>query len=246
MSPVAVVTGAGRGIGRAAAIALRDKGYSVVALDVDESAEEVAALVNGRAARCDVSDPAAVTDFASSLESVHLLVNNAGVVEFGPLDSVTPERFHRVVGVNLLGTLLMTQACAKFLEQSGGSVVNVSSVLARHPLAGAGIYPATKAALIALTRQAALEYAARGVRVNAVAPGLVRTPGMRGAYGDTEEEERRRGAFLPLGRLGEPEDVAGVIAFLASDDARYLTGQVISPDGGLDVATLRLLHRAFS
>lgn len=244
--PHAVVTGGGRGIGRECAVRLADDGYHVTVLDADaESAKSAAAAIDGAAVRVDVTDEAAVAAVAANLAELDVLVNNAGVWEFTTLADTTAAQFHRVMSVNVLGTLLSTRAFAPVMAASGGgSIVNLTSVVGTAVRPGFGIYPASKAAIVAVTRQTALEYAAAGIRANAVGPGLVRTEGTRGTFGVDAGEEAALGALLPLGRLGEPADVADVVSFLASAASRYVTGQVIYVDGGLAQATFPLLGQA--
>ncbi|MFF7261153.1 SDR family NAD(P)-dependent oxidoreductase [Streptomyces sp. NPDC008159] len=245
--PVALVTGAGRGIGRATSLLLAERGYFVVAVDQDESAESTARAVDGAHFRCDVRDSGALRSVADELERLDLLVNNAGVWTFSSLADIDIEHFRRVLDVNVLGNLLCTQTFAPIIARSGGgAIVNVTSFLAGTPRANSGIYPAAKAAVIALTQQAAAEYADAGIRVNAVGPGLIRTEGAANLFGPDPAEHTRRGSYLPLGRLGEGDDIAGVIAFLGSPEARYVTGQTIYADGGIGVGTMRFLHQAWT
>ncbi|MER6715281.1 MULTISPECIES: SDR family oxidoreductase [unclassified Streptomyces] len=247
MKPISVVTGAAHGIGRQTALHLARAGYFVVAADRDEAVDEVAELAGGRSVRCDVTDPQAVQQLAHGLDRLDVLVNNAGVWEFIPLAETTIDRYRHVMDVNVLGNLLCTQALAPVMARSGGgSIINVTSFLAETTRAESGIYPAAKAAINALTRQAAAEYAEAGIRVNAVGPGMIQTEGAGTMYGTTPEERARRGSFLPLGRVGEPEDIAGVIAFLASDEARYITGQVLYADGGIGLGTMKFLRQAWA
>lgn len=239
---VAVVTGAGRGIGRAVAQRLAADGFTVVAADVDgTAAEKTAGSVGGEGYACDVSDPAAVAALARQVDRADVLVNNAGIWRLAPLADVTPEHFAQVMNVNVLGTLLCTQAFAPAMARhGGGTIINLSSVVATHAQPRFGMYPASKAAIIALTKQAAMEYAADHIRVNAIAPGFVLTEGT----GDMFAPADRRAALerlVPLGRLAAPEDVAAAAAFLVSADAHYLTGQVLGVDGGLGDSMLRLL-----
>ncbi|KAA2253574.1 SDR family oxidoreductase [Solihabitans fulvus] len=242
---VAVITGAASGLGRAAAVRLTKDGYSVVIADIDDEAGRVADEIGGRAVKCDVSDVESVRALAGQLDRVDVLVNNAGVWHFAALDDTTPADFHRVMNVNVLGNLLCTQALVPLIAESGGgSVVNISSILAKVPRVRSGIYPAAKAAIVALTRQAALEYAPLGIRVNAVGPGMIHTEGADSLYGPSAEERERRGSYLPLGRLGVPDDITGAISFLVSPDARYMTGQILYVDGGLGDGTIRYLHQA--
>lgn len=244
--PTAVVTGAGRGLGRAIARRLADDGFTIVAADVDEaSAKETADLVGGRAVRCDVGDPDDVSTLASSLDDVAVLVNNAGIWRFTAIASTPADEVMDVLRVNVLGTLLCTQAMAPVLAASGGgSIVNLTSITAKAVTPGVGIYPASKAAVIALTKQTALEYGSQGIRCNAVGPGLIPTEGTAGAYGDDDAGRAARGRVLPLGRLGQPADIADAVAFFASDDSRYVTGQVLFVDGGLTEAAVLFMGMA--
>lgn len=242
---VAVVTGAGSGIGRACAERLAKDGYRVVCVDVDaDRAQQAADAVGGQAAICDVADEDSIVALARSLDRVDVLVNNAGVWDLGAREEPSAAQLRRIIDVNVLGTLLCTRRIAPLIPDGGGSVINMASVLGSAARPGGGIYPATKAAVIALTRQAAMELAARGIRVNAVGPGLIRTEGTSGLFGPTPEAEERFGALLPLGRLGEGADVADVVSFLASPEARYITGQVVYVDGGLLQSVMPLLFRA--
>jgi 3-oxoacyl-[acyl-carrier protein] reductase len=232
---IAVVTGAGRGIGRATARRFAIGGYRVVAVDIDESARATAAETGGEARACDVADRGAVQlladDVARNVGDVEVLVNNAGIWRFTSLGDTLEEGAASVLGVNLLGTLWCCQAFAPAMaERRQGSIVNLSSgaVTARSP--GYGVYPSSKAGVEALTGQLALELGPSGIRVNAVAPGLVNTEGNAERYAG--EEGKRRARHIPLRRLGEPEEVADVIVWLCSAGARYVTGQVIRVDGG--------------
>ncbi|MER6016405.1 SDR family NAD(P)-dependent oxidoreductase [Streptomyces bluensis] len=246
-TPTALVTGAGRGIGRATAVLLAKRGYQVVCLDVDDSAQATAERTGGTAAVCDVRDAAAVRAVADGLDRLDLLVNNAGVWTFSTLSEIDAEHYRRVLDTNVLGNLFCTQAFAPVIAASGGgAIVNVTSFLARTARANSGIYPAAKAAIVALTEQAAAEYADSKIRVNAVGPGLIHTDGAAALYGPDPAERARRGGYLPLGRLGEADDIAGVIAFLGSDEARYITGQTLYADGGISVGTMQFLHRAWT
>jgi NAD(P)-dependent dehydrogenase (short-subunit alcohol dehydrogenase family) len=244
---VAVVTGAGRGIGRATATRLAKDGYVVVCVDIDDTAERVAEEIDGRAVRCDVRDTDGITELAGQLDRLDLLVNNAGLWQFTPFPAISVEQYRHLMDVNVLGMLQCTQILAPIIAAGGGgSIVNVTSVLAEQVWALAGIYPMTKAAIVALTKMSANEYAKQGVRVNGVAPGLIVTDGASELYGATADERTRRGGFVPMGRLGEAADVADVIAFLGSAGARYVTGQTISVDGGLSVGSMQFLHQAWT
>lgn len=229
----AVITGAGRGLGKAMAVRLAADGHRVVAVDLDgEAAERTAAEVGGEARRCDVSDWASVDALAASLAACDVLVNNAGIWHFHSLLEATPEKVAAVLGVNVVGVLLCSRALApKMIAAGGGSIVNVASAAAWTNSPGTGIYPATKAAVISLTKQMAIEWGEHGIRANAVGPGLIVTEGTADRHAGDRSRERSRN--IPLRRVGEPRDIADVVSFLASDAARYVTGQTIFVDGGI-------------
>ncbi|KLO26618.1 hypothetical protein ABW16_19120 [Mycolicibacter heraklionensis] len=231
-APKAVVTGAGNGIGRAISRHLAAAGADVVLVDVDgDAAQRAADGIGGRAVACDVSDERSVAELAVAIESVDVLVNNAGIWRSATLDDSTAADVDDVLGTNVRGTWLVTRALAPKFSPRGGAIVNLTSVLADVGGAGRGIYPASKAAIVALTKQMASEYAPRRIRVNAVGPGLVLTEGTAGEFGDPGLRDAV-GAAMPLGRIGEPSDVAAAVAFLASAAAGYITGQVLYVDGG--------------
>jgi len=224
----AVVTGAARGIGAAVAARLRADGLAVVGLDRSDAGPGDVEI--------DITDHGALDHVASRLDDVAALVCVAGVWHHGSVLELPIEEIRRVVEVNLLGTLACVRAFAPALRRNGaGSIVVVSSVTARVPTPGAGIYPSTKAALEALTRQLAAELGPQGVRVNAVAPGLIHTEGTDAQYGPggTRAGMGRR---VPLRRIGAPEEIADVVSFLVSPAARYVTGTVVDVDGGFATA----------
>ena len=240
----AVVTGAARGIGREIAGRLAQAGASVALVDVVEdsvvqAAREVAA--GGRTARgyaCDVSsfdNVAAVGErIVGDFQRVDVLVNNAGITRDKLFLRMSADDWNQVIAVNLTGAFNFTKALAPvMLKQRGGSIINIASVVGQIGNAGQANYAASKAGLIGLTKSLAKEFAARGVRVNAVAPGFIRTA-MTDAL--SEEVQNQMKQAIPLGRMGEPADVADIVMFLASNLAGYVTGQVINCDGGLVTA----------
>jgi 3-oxoacyl-[acyl-carrier protein] reductase len=230
---IAVVTGAGRGLGKATAQRLARDGHHVVVLDVNgDEATATASAVGGEAHECDVTDPASLRAVADVLGGCDILVNNAGIWRFHSLLEMSPEDAHAVLAVNVLGIVNASQAFVpKMIERGGGAIVNLSSGAAWTNSPGIGIYPASKAAVISLTKQMALEWGAHGIRANAVGPGLIVTEGTERNY--QGERRAERGRAVPMQRVGEPRDIADVISFLCSDDARYVSGQIIYVDGGV-------------
>ena len=230
----AVVTGAARGIGSAIAVRLEAAGYEVVRLDASGGEGIV---------HCDIRDQAALREVADQVGPVDVLVNNAGIWRFSKLEDVSLEDFRDVMEVNVLGAFLCAQIFGKgMLERGSGSIVNLVSIAAANANVGVGAYSASKAGLLALTRTIATEWGPRGVRCNAVGPGLVPTPGTRDVYDDPAVVQARSRA-VPLRRLGTPDDIANVVAFLAGDQAAYVNGQVMYVDGGLSHALMTLLPR---
>ncbi|WP_028984528.1 SDR family NAD(P)-dependent oxidoreductase [Sporichthya polymorpha] len=243
---LALVTGAARGIGRATAARLVQSGFEVIVADLDgAAAETTASEIGAKVAQVDVADEASVAAVAAGISDLAVLVNNAGMYLPGKLADVTPEHFHKVFDVNVLGPLLMTRHFADALAaDGGGSVVNVASMSAFMPVPGTGVYSMAKAAVASYTEAAALEYAPRGIRVNAVAPGRISTEMTADRQGDPAREARTN-ALIPLGRSGLAEDVAEAICALATG-AAYVTGQVLRVDGGLTINTVPLLQAAQS
>jgi NAD(P)-dependent dehydrogenase (short-subunit alcohol dehydrogenase family) len=226
----AVITGAARGIGAAIARRLASDGYEVVGVDLSAS--------DGIHA-CDISDWAAVASVAKRVGSVDVLVNNAAIRIFGRLEEVDPVDFKRVLDVNLIGAFHCMKAFGRsMVDRGGGAIVNIASGAGGNPNPGGGAYASSKAGMIALTKQAAIEWGPRGVRVNAVSPGFTPTEGSD-AY-STAELWRERSSNVPLRRLGTPEDVAEVVAFLVSDRAAYINAVDVAVDGGLLAAVWAL------
>jgi NAD(P)-dependent dehydrogenase (short-subunit alcohol dehydrogenase family) len=240
----AVVTGAARGLGRAMAERLVADGFSVVAVDADADAlAAMADTVGARPVVLDVTDENAVDALVAATDGCDALVNNAAIWRFTPLAGTPMDEAQRVLQVNVVAPLLLMQRFLPLLSNGGGSIVNISSITAHSPPTGTGLYPASKAALEAMTRIAAVEFGPLGVRCNAVGPGIVPTAGTVDHYGD-EETRTRRGRTLPAGRYGRPDDVADVVAFFCSDESRYVTGQVIYVDGGYTAAGADFFRRA--
>ncbi len=239
---VALVTGGSRGIGRAVSVRLAAAG-AFVAVNYarnEEAARETLRLIGeaggeGEALRFDVADPGAasgaIADLIRRKGRIDILVNNAGESRDGLLVRMKEQDWDRVIDTNLKGAFHCCRAVAyAMMKQRGGRIINVSSVVALAGNAGQSNYSASKAGLIGLTKSLARELAPRGICVNAVAPGLIDTD-MTSAL--TEEQREKVLGEIPLSRLGTPDDVAGVVLFLASDEAGYITGQVIGVNGGL-------------
>ena len=241
---VAVVTGASKGIGAEIARHLAAEGAAVVVnySSSKEGADKVVAEITRQggkavAVKANLARPAEVEQlFAETkqkFDRLDILVNNAGIYEFAPLENITPEHFHKQFDLNVLGLVLATQHAARHFGPAGGSVVNISSVVATLAPPTTAVYSGTKAAVNAITRSLAQELGPRKIRVNAVNPGMVETEGTHSA-GITESEFRKSvEAQTPLGRIGQPQDIAPAVAFLASDDAAWITGETLYISGGL-------------
>jgi 3-oxoacyl-[acyl-carrier protein] reductase len=240
----AVVTGAARGIGREIAERLATAGAAIAVVDVALDAVVQAATelsrhgATSRGYHCDVSSLDAATELGERVLAdfgrVDILVNNAGITRDRLFIRMSGEDWGAVIAVNLTGAFNMTKAFAPaMLRQRAGSIVNIASVVGQMGNPGQANYAASKAGLIGLTKSLAKEFAPRGVRVNAVAPGFIRTA-MTDALPEDVQGQMKQ--IIPLGRFGEPADVAAVVKFLASDAAAYVTGQVINCDGGMITA----------
>jgi 3-oxoacyl-[acyl-carrier protein] reductase len=240
---VAIVTGASKGIGAAIAKSLAAAGASVVVnySSSKEGADRVVADITGKggkavAVQANVATPADITRlFAETKKAfgqLDILVNNAGVYEMLPLESITPEHFHKQFDLNVLGLLLTTQEAVKHFSAEGGSVINISSVVSTFGIPGGAVYSATKGAVDALTRSLAKELGPKGIRVNAINPGMVETEGTHSAGIEGSDFQAATKAATPLGRLGQPQDIAGAAVFLASSDSSWITSETFLISGG--------------
>jgi 3-oxoacyl-[acyl-carrier protein] reductase len=240
---VAVVTGAAKGIGASIAEHLAAEGASVV---VNYAASKTAADAVVRrihdkagtavAIQADLTKPDNIKRLFAQSKAAYgrldVLVNNAGIYEFAPLESVTPEHFHKQFNLNVLGLLLATQEAVKLMGPTGGSVINVSSIVGPMPAENASVYSATKAAVDAVTIALSKELGPKKIRVNSLNPGMVETEGLH-ATGIAESDFRKTvESQTPLGRIGQPDDIARVAVFYASDDAGWVTGQTLVLAGG--------------
>jgi 3-oxoacyl-[acyl-carrier protein] reductase len=241
---VAVVTGASKGIGAEIARYFAAEGASVVVnyASSKAGADKVVADITAKGGKAvavhgDVSKPADITrlfeESKKAFGKVDVLVNNAGVYDFKPLGEITPEHFHSMYNLNVLGLILATQEATKYLKE-GGSVINVGSVAGTSSFPGTSVYSSTKAAVDSITKIHARELGARKIRVNALNPGMVETEGTT-SKGITDADNAFRKqveAQTPLGRIGQPDDIASVAVFLASNDSKWMTGELLYVSGG--------------
>ncbi len=234
----AVVTGGGSGIGRATARRMAQEGAAVAVVDVDgDAADRVATEVGGTAHVTDVSDPDgmrhAFDAAAAAMGGISVLFNNAGIGGMSPLHEWDPAEWNRLVSVNLTGVYLGFRSAVPHLRAAGGgSVVSTASISGTRPAAGEAPYSAAKAGVAALTASAALEYAP-DIRVNAVSPGMIETALTAPLLQLVPNAQERYERTTPLGRVGQPDDIADVVVFLCSDLARFITGQNLVVDGGM-------------
>lgn len=240
---VAVVTGAAKGIGAAIAKALAAEGAAVVVnySSSREGADRVVGEItnNGGRAIAVQANVAKKADierlFAETKKAfgvIDILVNNAGIYEFLPLGQITEEHFHKHFDINVLGLLLATQEALKYFNPAGGSIINISSVASTASLPGGSVYSASKAAVDAVTRVLAKELGGRKIRINAINPGMVETEGLHAsgiAQSDFRKETEKQ---IPLGRIGQPSDIAPAVVFLASPDTSWITGETLYITGG--------------
>jgi 3-oxoacyl-[acyl-carrier protein] reductase len=241
---VAVVTGASKGIGAAIAVALAAEGASVVAnyASSKEGADRVVREITGKsgkaiAVQADVAKPADVTRlFAETKKAygkLNILVNNAGIYQFAPLEGITEKLFHDHFNLNVLGLLLATREAVKLIGPEGGSIINIGSGVSTINPPNSSVYTATKAAVDSITGVLAKELGPRKIRVNSINPGMIETEGTQSG-GFTESDFRKWvESQSPLGRIGQSDDIAPTAVYLASSDSKYLTGEIIRVTGGI-------------
>src|SRR5712692_9849019 len=241
---VAVVTGASKGIGAGIAKALADEGAALVVnySSSKQGANRVVAEISGRGGKAiavqgDVSKQADIERLFSEAEKafgrLDILINNAGVYELVPLEQVTEDHFHRHFNLNVLGLLLTTKEAVKHMGPEGGSVINIGSVASSLRAANSAVYAATKAGVDAITGVLAKELGSRKIRVNSINPGMIETEGVHAAGFLGSDFQKMVEAQAPLGRMGQPDDIAPTAVYLASSDSKYMTGETLLVSGGL-------------
>jgi 3-oxoacyl-[acyl-carrier protein] reductase len=241
---VALVTGASKGIGAGIALRLADEG-ALVAVNYSSSKEGadrvVAEIVKkgGKAVAVhgNLSEPLSIKGVVEATKhafgTIDILVNNAGIYEFAPLDSITPEHFHKQFNLNVLGLLLTSQEAVRVFNDNGGSIINISSGVSTITPPNSAVYAATKGAVDTITMVLSKELAANKIRVNSVNPGMIATEGVITAGFHEGDMRTWIESVTPMGRIGTVEEIASVVAFLASDDAAYVTGETLHVTGGL-------------
>ncbi len=234
----AIVTGASKGIGAAIAKQLGAEGAAVVVNYAETTVREITKNGgNAIAVQGDMSKKADIERlFAETkrvFDTIDILINNAGIYEFAPIENVTEEHFHKQFNLNVLGLILATQAAVKLFGPKGGSIVNISSIVSTMGVPNATVYSATKGAVDALTRSLAKELGPRKIRVNAINPGMVETEGVHAAGIAGSETQKGVEAQTPLGRIGQPQDIAAAALFLVSPDSAWITGETFVISGGL-------------
>jgi len=241
---VAIVTGASKGIGASIAKYFGAEGAKVVVnyASSKEDAEKVVKYIteNGGTAisvQGDVSKESEVIrlfeETKNAFGTLDILVNNAGIYKYAPIEEALEESFHQQFNINVLGSLFSIQAALKLFGEKGGNIINISSGASNTPLPTGAVYSATKAALDAITISLSKEFSGRNIRINSILPGVVETEGSHSAGFIGSDFEAKLVATTPLGRTGQPDDIAKVAVFLASDDAAWITGEKISVSGGI-------------
>jgi len=241
---VAIVTGASKGIGASIAKQLANEGAAVVVnyASSKEGADRVVAEISANggkaiAVQANVADKAEIERLFAETKKVFgtldILVNNAGIYEFAPLENVTAEHFHKMFDLNVLGLILASQEAVKHFGHAGGNIINISSVAATSAPPTASVYSATKAAVDAVTKSLAKELGSRNIRVNSINPGMVETEGVHAAGIASSDFRKEVESQTPLGRIGQPQDIAPAAVFLASADSTWMTGETLYISGGL-------------
>ena len=241
---VAVVTGASKGIGAGIAKALAAEGASVVVnyASSKEGADKVVAEIKSKGGKAvavqgDFSKQEDIGKVFGEVKKtfgrLDTLVNNAGVYNFAPLEQVTAEEYHRIFNLNVLGLLLASKESLKYFSPEGGSIINIGSVVSSLTPPNSSVYTATKGAVDAITQVLAKELGPKNIRVNSINPGMVETEGVHAAGFIGSDFEKNAVAQTPLGRIGQPNDIATIATFLASDDSKWLTGELVKAGGGL-------------
>lgn len=241
---VAVVTGASKGIGASIARHFAAEGAKVVVnyASSKEDADKVVKSITDKggiaiSVQGDVSKEADVTrlfeETKNAFGALDILVNNAGIYQYQPIEQISEEVFHQQFNINVLGSILAIQASLKLFGDKGGNIINISSEAGKTPLPTGSVYSATKAALDAITIALSKEFSGKNIRINSILPGIVETEGTHSAGVIGSDTETKLVASTPLGRTGQPEDIAKVAVFLASDDAAWITGEKISVSGGI-------------
>ncbi len=240
---VAVVTGASKGIGASIAEHLAAEGANVVVnySSSKQGADRVVSAIVGKGGKAiavqgNVAKQADIqrlfAEAKKAFGQIDILVNNAGIYEFAPLEQITAEHFHKQFDLNVLGLLLTTQEAVKHFGAAGGSIINLSSIVAASPVAGSAVYSGTKAAVNAVTRTLAQELGPRKIRVNSINPGMVETEGLHAAGVAESDFRKDLEAKTPLGRIGQPQDIGPAAVFLASADSSWITGESFYIAGG--------------
>ena len=241
---IAVVTGASKGIGAGIAKALAAAGATVVVnystskegadrvvAEIEKSGRKAVAIGGSVAKSAEID--ALFAETKKQFGKVDVLVNNAGVYAFAPLEAITEQSINTMFDVNVKGLLLATKAAVALFPAEGGSVINIGSIVTEHPTPGSTVYTATKSAVDGITRALATELGPKKIRVNAVNPGITSTEGVQAAGFLGGDAEKMMVGQTPLGRIGQPDDIADAVAFLASEDARWITGVLLQVSGGL-------------
>ncbi|MBC9882693.1 SDR family oxidoreductase [Bradyrhizobium sp. INPA01-394B] len=251
-SNVAVVTGGGAGIGRGIALGLAAVGANVVVLDRNEAGSDVVAEIRGVGGRaqffaCDVTSDDSVANVAEQIAAkvgqVAILVNNAGTMLSGGLDAIGMADWDRILSLNLTGYLRCARVLGRpMLQRGAGAIVHVASISASSPQSYSGAYSVSKAGVVMLSRQLAVEWGPRGVRSNVVSPGMIRTPMTEAIYQAPGVHDARR-ALVPAQRIGRPSDIADAVVFLASERASYITGEELVVDGGFTRTIMGVIPR---